>query len=117
MKEPAIGRLISVPERERPVLNDTYLRSGRNIEPGRTGEVLANESFVQAHDLRPGSSITAIINGHKEKLTIVGVALSPEYIFQIRPGDVLPDKERFGVFWMEHKDLAAAFDMEVPSMT
>jgi len=112
MKEPAIGRLISIPERARPVLNDTYLRSGRYIEPGRTGEVLANENFVKAHNLKPGDSITAIINGHKEKLKIVGVALSPEYIFQIRPGDVLPDKERFGVFWMGHKDLAAAFDME-----
>ncbi len=45
-------------------------------------------------------------------LSIVGVAISPEFIFQIREGDVLPDDKRFGVLWMGQTDLAAAFDMQ-----
>ena len=40
--------------------------------------------------------------------------LSPEYVYQIRPGDIMPDAKRFGVLWMNEADLAAAFDMEGP---
>ena len=54
----------------------------------------------------------AVINGRLRRLTIVGVALSPEYIYSIRPGELVPDDKRFGVFWMDQRALAAAFDME-----
>jgi putative ABC transport system permease protein len=111
LTEPAIGRLISIPERRTYTLNDLYLRSGRYIEPGRTGEVLVSEGFAGAHRLHPGDSVTAVINGRLQRLRIVGIALSPEYIYSIRPGELLPDDQRFGVFWMGETDLAAAFDM------
>jgi putative ABC transport system permease protein len=111
-KEPAIGRLISIPERRAPGLNDLHLRRGRYIEPGRDGEVLVSEGFAEAHALEPGDSLRAIINGRLRRLRIVGVALSPEYIYQIQPGDILPDDRRFGVFWMGQTELAAAFDMQ-----
>lgn len=111
MVEPAVGRLISLPAAGQPALNRLHLRRGRWIEPGRRGEVLANEAFVTAHGLRPGDAFTAVINGKRERLTIVGVALSPEYIYQIRPGDIFPDDRRFGVFWMARPQLAAAFDL------
>jgi putative ABC transport system permease protein len=42
---------------------------------------------------------------------IVGVALSPEYIYQIKTGDLFPDNKRFGVLWISRKALAAAFDL------
>jgi putative ABC transport system permease protein len=45
MAEPAAGRLVSVPDRGRPLLNDVYLRSGRWIDPTRPDEVLASELF------------------------------------------------------------------------
>ncbi len=112
MAEPASGRLISVPADRRPRLNDLFLRKGRWIEPGRSDEVLASETFAKAHDLGPGDTIAAIINGRRRELEIVGLALSPEYIYQIRPGEMLPDDARFGVFWMERRALATAFDME-----
>jgi putative ABC transport system permease protein len=110
--EPAAARLVSIPDYQAPQLNDLYLRSGRYIEPGRKGEVLADEGFVLAHELKPGSQVRAVINGHKETLTIVGVVLSPEHIYQIRPGEMLPDPKRFGIFWMGYTHLAAAFDMQ-----
>ncbi len=47
-----------------------------------------------------------------QTLTIVGIALSPEYVYQIRGNDLVPDDRRFGVFWMEEEQLAAVFDME-----
>ena len=54
----------------------------------------------------------AVINGRLRRLTIVGVALSPEYIYSIRPGELVPDDKRFGIFWMDRQALGAAFDME-----
>ncbi len=91
---------------------DLYLRSGRYIEPGRRGEVLVGESFAEAHGLGPGGRVRAVLNGRREVLEIVGVALSPEYVYEIREGELFPDEKRFGVFWMGEPGLADAFDME-----
>jgi putative ABC transport system permease protein len=112
MAEPATGRLISVPDHGPPTLNDVYLRTGRHIEYGRPDEVLVSEAFAEAHQLVPGHQVGAVINGRRQSLRIVGIALSPEYVYQIRPGEMLPDPKRFGVFWMADTQLAAAFDME-----
>src|SRR5262245_5471121 len=111
MTEPAIGRLVSVPDVPRPGLNGVYLRNGRYVEPGRRGEVLVHEGFAGAHGLKPGDTLAAIINGRWQKLTVVGVALSPEYVYAIRPGEVFPDDRRFGVFWMADSELAPAYDL------
>ena len=111
MDEPAVGRLISIPETHRPRLCNLHLRAGRYVDAGRDDEVVVSEAFAEAHSLRPGDSVTAILNGRLQELRIVGIALSPEYVFQIRDGDMLPDDRRFGVFWMGETSLAAAFDM------
>ncbi|MGE4057146.1 MAG: hypothetical protein AB7F99_20355 [Vicinamibacterales bacterium] len=112
LEEPATGRLISVPERGRPLLNDVFVRRGRWIDPTRSDEVLASEMFAEANALEPGDEIAAIINGRRRELTIVGIALSPEYVYAIRPGEIVPDARRFGLFWMNRQALASAFDME-----
>src|SRR5262249_17415970 len=109
--EPGVGRLVSVPEKFAPGLNDLHLRRGRWVEPGRGGEVLVSEGFADANHLEPCDTLRAAINGRLQRLRIVGVALSPEYIFPISPGDLMPDNKRFGVFWMAHEELASAFDM------
>lgn len=112
MTEPAVGRLISLPRRGDADLNRVYLRRGRLVDPQRSDEVLASEGFCKAHKFEPGDSVDAIINGRRKRLKIVGVALSPEYIYQIRPGDMFPDEKRFGIFWMDRTPLEAAFDMK-----
>jgi putative ABC transport system permease protein len=112
MTEPAAGRLISIPADHRPALCDVFLREGRYIEPGRPDEVLVSESFALANHLDPGDSIGAVINGRRRELRIVGLALSPEYIYAVRAGELLPDEARFGVLWMERRALASAFDMD-----
>ncbi len=111
MDEPAVGRFLSVPDHERPMLNDVYLIRGRMIDPDSPQEVLISKSFAEAHRLQPGEAIRATINGKQQELTVVGIALSPEYIIQIQPGNMLPDHRRFGVFWMSERHMAAAFEM------
>jgi putative ABC transport system permease protein len=112
LDEPATGRLVSIPGSGPPRLNDLFLRRGRWVAPGRGDEVIASEAFVDAHAFQLGARVGAIINGRKRDLTIVGVALSPEYLFSIRPGELVPDARRFGVFWMGRDALASAFEME-----
>jgi putative ABC transport system permease protein len=108
--EPATARLISIPAREQPVLNEPFLRRGRR--PEAPDEVLASEGFALAHRFVPGDRVAATINGRRRTLRIVGIALSPEYIYTIRPGEMVPDNARFGIFWMERRALSAAFNME-----
>jgi putative ABC transport system permease protein len=112
MAEPATGRLISVPDRGRPPLNDVFLRRGRWVDSTRPDEVLASEIFCEAHGFNPGDRVAAIINGRRRWLTIVGIALSPEYVYAIRPGAIFPDKRQFGIFWMNRRALASAFNLE-----
>jgi putative ABC transport system permease protein len=112
LDEPAGAQLVSVPVNRRPSVNDLFLRRGRWIEPNRPDEILASEGFVIANGLEPGDQVPAVINGRLRRLTIVGVALSPEYVYSIRPGELVPDDQRYGIFWMDEQALAAAFDME-----
>jgi putative ABC transport system permease protein len=113
LREPATGRLVSIPDRRGPILNDLCLRQGRFPEAGRSGEVLASEAFATANRLRPGDRLGAVINGRWQRLSIVGVALSPEYVYEVQGGGTLfPDNKRFGVLWMGRDSLAPAFRME-----
>jgi putative ABC transport system permease protein len=109
---PAVGRMVSIPATAQPQLNKLHLRRGRLPEPGRASETVISEGFAIANALNPGDRVAALLNGRREMLDIVGVALSPEYIFALRGGDALPDDRQFGIFWISHTTLAAAFDME-----
>lgn len=112
LNEPVTARLISLPDFGEPRLNNIFLVRGRHLDPRHSNEVVASDSFVRAHNLDIGSRLTAIINGKQQTLVIVGVGLSPEYVIQIQPGNLLPDYKRFGIFWMSQRQLEAAFDMD-----
>ena len=111
LAEPATGRLVSIPEDSHPRLNDVHLRQGRWIDPGNPAEVIISEALATANGLRPGDSIGAVLNGRWQRLLIVGIGLSPEFVYEIREGDVFPDKRRFGVIWIGRKAVQDAFSM------
>lgn len=110
--EPIAGRLVSVPDSGPPLLNRLYLKSGRNLTPGAEREVLISDGFAEAHRLVPGDEFVAIIRGRRDTLRVVGIALSPEYVHQVRPGGSFPDYQRYGIVWMSRKALATAYEME-----
>jgi putative ABC transport system permease protein len=93
-------------------LNGVHLVSGRWPDPEAADEVVASEAFVEANGLRIGSELAGVLQGRSQRLRIVGVGLSPEYVFQIRGGDFLPDNRRFAVLWGTRRQMEAAFDME-----
>lgn len=110
--EPIVGELVSIPEGEEPRLNRLVYRAGRSVLPGRIGEVVVAEPFANAHHLTLGDRLSVLLNGHRRSLTIVGLALSPEFIYAIGPGQLMPDSSRFGVLWVDETTLEAAYDME-----
>lgn len=107
---PATGRLISIPERATSMLNDLFIRTGRY--PERGDEILASETFAEANHFELNDTVGAVINGRWQTLRIVGTALSPEYIYEIRGTQLVPDNEHFGVLWMPEDALSNAFDMK-----
>lgn len=112
MAEPATGRLLSLPDNGEPRLNRLFLRQGRFLNADEDDATLASEAFVTAHGFHLGDTIKMIINGHRRQLKIVGIVLSPEYIYSLGPGAMFPDDKRFGVFWMGRHALEAAVDMD-----
>ncbi|MEI8289270.1 MAG: FtsX-like permease family protein [Verrucomicrobiota bacterium] len=112
LDEPASGLVRSLPDFREPELNRLFLRAGHWLKPGSRGEVLVGEAFADANQLRPGHSITMVLNGRLQKLRIAGIVLSPEYIFESRPGAALPDNRTYGIFWMPGGELASAFDLD-----
>jgi putative ABC transport system permease protein len=94
------------------MLNDLHLAAGRYVEPRRDDEVIASVAFAQANRLRVGDTVGAVINGRWKRLRIVGLALSPEYIYEVGAASIVPDNRRFGVLWIGEEALAAATDMD-----
>lgn len=111
LEEPARGRIVSVPELKEPMLNDLCLVKGRYIEPAKRDEIIISKALAEANNLHIGDTLAAVINGRWQDLRIVGEALSPEYIYEIKAGDIFPDNRRYGVMWMGRKALASAYDM------
>jgi putative ABC transport system permease protein len=112
MREPATGMAVSLPDRGEPAVNAIFLRRGRLPEPGAPAEAVVSEKFADAHGFAVGSRFHAILNGARTELIVVGVALSPEYVYAIGPGDLIPDDQRFGIIWMSEKALEPLFDLE-----
>lgn len=111
-EETVTARLLSLPPSDGVMLNRPLLRSGRLPRSDATDEVAVNEPFALANGLRPGDSFSANLNGRKRILTLTGTLLSPEFIYTIGPGGLMPDNETFGILWMSEPALAAAFDMD-----
>ncbi len=111
LDEPASGAVRSLPDIGSPQLNRLFLRAGRWLSPGSHGEVLVSEAFAEANGLVPGNRISMLLNGKRQELQIAGIVLSPEIIFESRPGAALPDNRTYGTFWMPYKELSRAFDL------
>ena len=111
MSGPASVQLVSLPEGAAG-LNRLYLRQGRLPDPQAVREAAVSEGFALAHGLGPGDALPVLMHGQRRELLITGVALSPEFIYALGPGQMMPDPDRFGVVWLPRASLEAAYDLE-----
>lgn len=112
MIEPAAVMLVSLPAVEGQGLNRLYLRAGRMPDPQAQDEVAISEGLAGARGLGPGDVLPVLMNGRRHDLRITGVALSPEFIYALGPGEMMPDPSRFGIAWAPRAGLETAFDLE-----
>ncbi len=109
--EPLAAQLVSLPDEGLPRVNRPLLVAGRWPERNTQGEALVNEAFAQANSLTPGSRMDVVVRGQRQRLHLVGVANSPEFVFVSAPGEPFPQPARFGVLWMRQGQLERALDM------
>lgn len=109
--EPVTAKLISLPRYGKPLVNDVYLRWGRFPDRTASDEVVVSEDFLVAHSLGAGDRIAANIYGVKRELIVVGAGLSPEFVYSIPPGELVPNASRYAIMWMGEEALDHAFNM------
>lgn len=112
MAEPATGEVLSLPDYGAPSVNQVHLLRGRLPRPGARDEALVLRGFATAHRLAIGDIVPATIYGGRENVRIVGVALSPEQVYAIAPGQLVPDARLFGVLWMGRDALSEAVNQD-----
>jgi len=111
LPEPAHGTIVSLEGAGNEPLNALHLAAGRFVEPGRADEALLLQSFALEHNLTPGDRLPVVINGTMRRLRIVGIVMSPEYVFPLPVGGISADPKRFAGIWMDRDVLAPAFEM------
>lgn len=112
--DPIVGHLIGLDAKRPHRLNLVSVREGRMPHSATAGsggalEAVVSVAFARARNVQLQDRIGALINGKRRELIIVGLALSPEYIFAGRQG--MPDMRGFAVLWVDQDALAAAYDM------
>ncbi|WP_415019893.1 ABC transporter permease [Aestuariivirga sp.] len=111
MAEPASVLLVSLPDTGSQVLNRLVLRSGR-LPESQASEAVASAGFAKAHRLAGGDIIRVLINGRLRDIRVSGTALSPEFIYTLGPGALMPDGRRFGILWVPETVLGPAYDLD-----
>ncbi|NPA92057.1 MAG: FtsX-like permease family protein [Chloroflexi bacterium] len=98
---PIRARLIGIPADAQPAVNQVYVLEGQYLSPDDPEGVLVESHFAKAYDLHPGDTVTPIILGEKQTLTIRGVVASPEYLI-VSPSrqEIMPSARTFGVFFL-----------------
>ncbi len=110
--DPVTGQLVSLPDNGRQQLNRLQLIQGQMPSSWQENEVLISDAFAEAHHLKSGSTVTAVLNGRQRLLHVTGIAISPEFVYQIAAGAMMPDYKHYGVLWMARKPLAKAFNLD-----
>src|SRR5690606_28716708 len=112
--QPVRGRLISAPAGDLSApLNGIHLRRGAGFSPDRPFEVILGDAFAREHNLHPGDRISLLLNRRRETFTIVGTAISPEYVYMVSGmGDLSPDARHFGILFVPDRFARQALDFE-----
>lgn len=109
--EPASARLVGLPDTGEPTLGKVHLREGRLPEAGPIAEAVVSEALARAQGLRPGDTLLALVQGRHLRLSLTGIGLSPEHVYEVRPGEIFPDNLRFGILWVPRRVLDEALGM------
>lgn len=112
VEKPLSGQAVSLPAHENAPINRIVIKQGSYFTDQRQEEVIINDAFARAHNLRPGDHIQLILNNRLQDLLIVGTAISSEFVYLIGPGGLVPEPETYGVFYLKHDYAEDVFGFE-----
>ncbi|NMC28268.1 MAG: ABC transporter permease, partial [Syntrophomonadaceae bacterium] len=113
--ERATARLVSFSLPMEEQINQLTIVQGRSFELKSSSgvtEVVLDPKYVAANQLAWGAEIAVIVEGKEVFLTVVGSAISPEFIYSMRDSaDILPDAKKFGIFMVENRQAQQILNM------
>lgn len=114
--ERATARVVSYNLPMEEELNQITVVQGRGFEQNRSSgstEVVLDPKYLKANNLGWGDEITAIVEGKEVFFTVVGSAISPEFIYAMKDNaDILPDPQKFGIFMVEKQQAQQLLNMQ-----
>lgn len=110
--KPLTGLVLSLPDRETPVVSGVLLQRGRWFGDEQVNEVIVNDAFARARRIRPGMTIHVILNNRRQALEVVGTAMSSEFVYLINPGGLIPDPESYGVLYVKRSFAEEVLDFD-----
>jgi putative ABC transport system permease protein len=99
-----VARFHSLPEHDMGI-NRVHLQEGRMPLKSSTRETLVSDAFAFAWGIRSGDTLEILLKGRRFKLTVSGIARSPEYVYQAGSASSLPEDRLFSVWWTSKKFL------------
>lgn len=113
-EERASARLVSYSLPITGNLNSLSLTRGRMFSQTRQPgiEVLLDPKYAQANHLESGGKVNIVAGQRKVQMTVIGTAISPEFIYAIKDSaTLLPDPEAFGIFMVNEAQVQSALGM------
>ena len=87
-----------------------YLFKGQDFNPNDEEGIWIDKRFADGRNLDIGDKITLKFDGKEVSKTVRGIMYSPEYVYYIQEGSLLPDFSQVGFAYMPSK--GADFDIE-----
>lgn len=87
-----------------------YLFKGKDFDPNDEEGIWIDKRFADGRNLDIGDKITLRFDGKEVSKTVRGIMYSPEYVYYIQEGSLLPDFSQVGFAYMPSK--GADFDIE-----
>ena len=109
---PVSARMVSLSHAGDEPLARLHVRRGSPPEPGVTKDVAINEAFAEANGVKLGTEMSVVLNGRLQSFHVAAIALSPEYVYAVKPGVPIPDDRFYAVLWVDRSAAEAAFDMK-----
>lgn len=108
LREPATARIVGLQMPGSGTLNHLVIQAGRRPLPGERDAVIASAGFAGANGIAVGDTLGAVLGDAWRSLRIVGIGTTAEFVYEFRPGDMLPDARRYGILWLDAEAAADA---------
>lgn len=113
-EHPIQARLVTLPEDRQATVNRVEVTEGEYFSGQGQGQVILEKGFADFNDIQLGASVQLVSpTANVIELTVVGNAVSPEYLFVARSErDLFTPPAGFGVMFVPYEQLTSAVALD-----